>query len=348
MVPEHGVAAEFGFYDLLKATHVIDASVATTPAGYVVRATTKEVPQIPLTDVTATFFGDPAAKDGAGEGEPHVAMFTNPSDCSGERVVSTVHMDSWQEPGAYASNGTPEGEPLVESPGWVSARSDEWPKGGSVTPATSAPITGCDLLRFAPSAFTVLPDIATGGSSSGGGSTTAVSKSDSPDVVATPPLSDEVVTLPLGLIPNPAAASGLEGCSEVQIGWLGETKAIISNQRTSLACGASEVGRGQESLSSQAAVKLKRMVMRTEAERRAEGQGLVNPVARGSYLHDVRSGVQSGSGEGSLRLSISRRASERIIAMSGSSSCSKAAINSPRMSRASSGLASAVRMRALL
>src|SRR6202034_2785423 len=45
MVPEKGVVAEFGFRDLLHNTHVIVASVAPTPQGYVVRAVAHEVPQ---------------------------------------------------------------------------------------------------------------------------------------------------------------------------------------------------------------------------------------------------------------------------------------------------------------
>ena len=149
MVPEHGVAAEFGFYDALKATHVLYASVAPTVSGYVVRATTRGVPQITLTDAIATFFGDPAAKDEDHDGEPHIPFFTNPSDCSsGQPRVSTVHLDSWQQPGAFNDNGTPPGEPLVESANWVSAGSN---------PTESPPVTGCNLLRFEPS-LTAQPD----------------------------------------------------------------------------------------------------------------------------------------------------------------------------------------------
>ena len=37
IVPEHGVAAEFGFIDVLHGAHVLYASVVPTPAGYVLR-----------------------------------------------------------------------------------------------------------------------------------------------------------------------------------------------------------------------------------------------------------------------------------------------------------------------
>jgi hypothetical protein len=222
LVPESGAAAEFGFNDGLDSTHAIYASVLPTSSGYLLRATTREVPQVPLTDATATFFGVPAVKDETG-GAP-VAMFTNPSYCSGEPLLSSVHLDSWQAPGPFSSNGTPEGAPDVEGPNWVSAASSQWPPpGGSVTPAVTGAVTGCDQLRFAPEAFSALPDTTVADSPSGLTLDEQVPQSEQPGVLATPPLRDESVTLPAGLIPNPAAASGLTGCSEAQIGWLGGT-----------------------------------------------------------------------------------------------------------------------------
>ncbi len=213
MVPEHGVAAEFGFYDALKATHVLYASVAPTVSGYVVRATTPGVPQITLTDAIATFFGDPAAKDEDMDGEPHIPFFTNPSDCSsGQPRVSTVHLDSWRQPGAFNDNGTPVGEPLVESANWVSASSN---------PTESPPVTGCDLLRFEPS-LTARPDTTVADSPTGLTVELKVPQAaQTQGALATPPLRDATVTLPLGLITNPSAASGLASCTEAQIGWLG-------------------------------------------------------------------------------------------------------------------------------
>jgi hypothetical protein len=215
MVPEQGVAAEFGFYDGLKATHVLYASVAPTPAGYVVRATSPGVPQISLTDVIATFFGDPATKDNDQDGEPHIPFFTNPSDCSsGQPRVSAVHVDSWQQPGAFGVNGTPAGEPLVESANWFSTSS---------SPAESPPVTGCDLLRFEPS-LSAQPDTTAADSPTGLDFDLKVPQAaQTQGALATPPLRDATVVMPAGLIPNPSAASGLASCSEAQIGWLGAT-----------------------------------------------------------------------------------------------------------------------------
>ncbi len=219
MVPSRGAAAEFGFVDGLGSPHAIYASLAPTPAGYVVRAINREVPQIGLTNVTATFFGDPALRDGSPS--TPVPMFTNPSDCSSGPPAATVHLDSWQEPGAFASNATPQGEPEVGEPNWVSLAGDQWPVGGTVTPATTAAVTGCNLLHFNPSAFTVKPDTQTADSPTGLTFDLKIPQPETVGALATPPLRDASVTLPAGLTVDPSAGNGLQACSEAQIGWLG-------------------------------------------------------------------------------------------------------------------------------
>ena len=54
-----------------------------------------------------------------------------------------MHVDSWQDPGGYESDGTPD----FAGPGWVSAQAPTYPEG----------LTGCDLLQFDPS-LTLLPE----------------------------------------------------------------------------------------------------------------------------------------------------------------------------------------------
>jgi hypothetical protein len=218
MVPEHGVAAEFGYADLLHGTHAIVAGVAPTPAGYVLRAIAREVPQVALTDLLASVYGDPAAQQqeiARLEGEEPLtatpsAMLTSPSDCSGESLKTTVHVDSWQQPGTF----NPDGTPNVEEPGshgWVSLTSE------------APPVSGCDALRFAPDGFSVQPETSAADSPTGLSVDLRVPQSGSerPEVLATPPLRDAVVSLPAGLAINLSAAGGLQACSEAQIGWLG-------------------------------------------------------------------------------------------------------------------------------
>jgi len=198
MVPEHGVAAEFGFTDNLYNVHVIYSNVVPSAHGYVLRATTSEIPEIALTDIVLTLYGDPAAKDGGGVAP--AALFTNPSGCSGEALVTSIHMDSWSSPGRYRADGTPD----FSDPNWVASSSE------------SPPVTGCNALRFEPS-LSVRPETTAADSPTGLEVDVSTPQSQVPGALATPPLRHGVVTLPAGLTVNPAAASGLGACSEAQI-----------------------------------------------------------------------------------------------------------------------------------
>jgi len=199
IVPEHGVAAEFGYTDVTHVSHVLYASVAPTPAGYVLRTTSPDVPQVALASVVVNVYGNPAARDGSGN--VPVAQFTNPADCSGEPLTSTIHMDSWQNPGSYNADGSPN----LSDPSWVSA--------GSEAP----PVTGCDQLQFSGS-LTAQPETTQGDAPSGLNVELRVPQSENPETLATPPLRKAVVALPAGLAVDPSAAGGLAVCSLGQIG----------------------------------------------------------------------------------------------------------------------------------
>ncbi|HEV3047025.1 MAG TPA: hypothetical protein VGY13_06645 [Solirubrobacteraceae bacterium] len=217
MVPEGGVAAEFGFKDLLHNTHVIVANVAPTPAGYVLRAVGHEVPQVALASILTSFYGEPGPRQKEAaelEGEtvpaiPPVAMFTNSTDCSGEPLKTTVFMDSWQQPGSFNANGTPKIEEGPGSHGWASMSTE------------SPPVTGCGALRFQPSAFTVKPDTTMADSATGLTFDLKLPQDEEPGQLATPALRAATVALPPGLTVSPSAATGLAACSAAQIGWLG-------------------------------------------------------------------------------------------------------------------------------
>jgi hypothetical protein len=198
MAAEHGVAAEFGFVDLLAGSHVLYANVAPTPAGYVLRSTSPDIPQVPLTDVIVTLFGNPAVRDNSGI--TPVALFTNPSDCSATGLSSSVHMDSWQNPGPFA----PGGQPDLTDPRWVST-SSPYP-----TP------TGCNKLQFA-STLSLQPDTTVADSPSGVDVDIKVPQSEQPNTLGTPPLKKAVVRLPEGFTVNPGAADGLGACSPAQV-----------------------------------------------------------------------------------------------------------------------------------
>jgi len=46
-----------------------------------------------------------------------VPFLTNPTACTGEPVVATIYMDSWEDPGTYNADGTTK----VDDGKWASA-----------------------------------------------------------------------------------------------------------------------------------------------------------------------------------------------------------------------------------
>jgi hypothetical protein len=198
LVPEHGVAAEFGFIDVLKTSHVLYARVVPSPDGYVLRTTAPDIPQVTLTAINATFYGNPVARNATGQ--TPVAMFTNPSSCDGRPLRTTVYVDSWQHPARFKADGTPD----LSDANWASASS------------TSPPVTRCDKLRFS-SSLSAQPQTTVADSPSGLDVAVKVPQSSDPATLATPPLKKAVVTLPAGFTVNPSSADGLGACSPAQI-----------------------------------------------------------------------------------------------------------------------------------
>jgi hypothetical protein len=198
LVPEHGVAAEFGFRDTVKGSHVFYARVVPGPEGYVLQATAPDAPQLALTNVIATFYGDPAARDESSS--PPLALFTMPSSCDGRPLTTTLHIDSWVHPASWNADGTPD----LADPSWKSISS------------SSPPVTGCEKLRFQGS-LSLQPDTTVADSPAGVNVDIKVPQSEDPGTLATPPLKKAVVTLPPDFTVNPASADGLGACSPAQI-----------------------------------------------------------------------------------------------------------------------------------
>ena len=203
MVPEYGRAGEFAYVDSLNGPHVFYVSVVPTAKGYVLQAVNPDIPQIRLNHIVVTFYGDPAERDGTGNA--NIPFFTNPTACSNGPMVATIYMDSWQHPGNYSADGTPD---LQHDPNWVKATSQ------------SPAVTGCNALQFTP-ALTVQPTTQQADSPSGMQFDMRLPQSEEAGVKAAPALKTATVTLPAGLIVNPSSAGALQSCSEAQIGWLG-------------------------------------------------------------------------------------------------------------------------------
>jgi hypothetical protein len=203
MVPEEGAAAEFAYVDTLAGPHVLYANVAPSSHGYVLRTVAREIPQVTLRHVEVVFYGNPSERDAAGN--TPLAFFTNPSSCSSEPLETELHVDSWQHPGRLTTSG----EPDLTDPNWVGISSK------------SAPVTGCNELKFEPETFSFQPETTTADSPTGAALDLRIPQPESPASLASPPLRSAKVTLPPGLVVNPAAASGLGVCSAGQIGWTG-------------------------------------------------------------------------------------------------------------------------------
>jgi hypothetical protein len=201
ILPERGYAAELGFIDLTGGTHVLYASLAPTPAGYVLRTTSREIPALHLYEVLVSVFGDPAARDESGG--PQVPTFTNPSHCTGEPLTTSIHVDSWQAPGSY----NPDGTPNFSNPNWVASSFE------------SPPVSGCAALEglFNPT-IEALPESTQADSPTGLQVNLKVPQTTGPETLGTPPLRDAVVTLPEGMTVNPSQANGLQACSLAQVG----------------------------------------------------------------------------------------------------------------------------------
>ena len=201
LVPEHGVAAEFGYDDSLHGAHALYARVVPSPNGYVLQVTAPYAPQIDLDKIVTTFWGDPAQPPaGAQTGLTPQAMFTMPSACDGQPLTTTVYVDSWQHPGAFNADGTPD----LSDPTWKSATS------------TSPPMAGCDRLRFSAS-MSAQPETSVADSPSGLTFDLKVPQTETPGTLATPPLDDASVTLPPGFTVNPSSAQGLGACTPAEI-----------------------------------------------------------------------------------------------------------------------------------
>ena len=139
---------------------------------------------LPALGTTLTLWGVPA--DHNGSGQPRVPFMTNPTQCS-LPLTTGMRATQW---GAT---------------GWVSAS------------ATQDPPTGCDRLSVAPE-VTGANETYRADTPSGYRVDLSVPQNADPDGIATPTVRRIDVTLPQGTSLNPAAADGLQACTDAQLG----------------------------------------------------------------------------------------------------------------------------------
>jgi hypothetical protein len=215
LVPPKGVAAAFGF--TLPAAKQIDITILAsvrTGGDYGVTTVVSDVSQAEeLLDTSVTLWGVPgdpshdaqrglrcvyvpfsgySACPGPG-GQPFTGIvmpfLTNPTLC-GSPLPTTLTVDSWQNQGVFLSP----------------------------SPAISPAPTECGLVPFSP-AVTIQPTSHAADTPTSLDFDLAVPQDglSNPSAIAEAHLRNTAVTLPQGMSVNPAAADGLQGCSDAQI-----------------------------------------------------------------------------------------------------------------------------------
>jgi hypothetical protein len=182
-----GHAARFAFVVAGLAVVNINADLVNVNGEYRIRTSIDSVSQlIPVLATELTLWGVPA--DHNGSGAPRTAFLRNPTKCGGP-VTTTLNVSPWTAPNDFQT-------------------------AQSTTP--SGPIE-CENVPFDPT-ITVTPDTAQADTPTGLRVDIDVPQSDDPGEIATGHLDDAIVTLPVGMVISPGLASGLEGCSDAQLG----------------------------------------------------------------------------------------------------------------------------------
>ncbi len=227
LVPSRGEPARFGMEVIGKVPIVIDTSVRTGK-DYDVVATVKDATETAgLLSTQATFWGVPgdprhnsargwecvaggefakqAGKPCPASSEvPQQPFLTLPTSCPAnpgkEPLTSLVEADSWANPGTF----------LSAEYSWLSATGQ------------GLGMDGCNQLPFTPD-VKVTPEVHSASTPTGLTVKVEVPQKTTLEAngLAEADVRDTTVTLPEGVELSPAAANGLEACSEVQIGYQG-------------------------------------------------------------------------------------------------------------------------------
>lgn len=198
IVPSPGEPAAFMFVVAISPVR-LDTSVLSD-GNYAVKVTAGDLGQIePPVASSVTIWGVPADHQGPGSvgyigfnqfqhiggpsaTAPRVPLLSNPTQCS-RPLTAVAEADFWRKPGVFSSQEVSMGT-----------------------------LTGCLNTPFE-SSFTLLPDTLEAGAPAGFHFDLHVNNQDVPDSPATSDVKRVALTLPEGVVVNPAAAWGLKACS---------------------------------------------------------------------------------------------------------------------------------------
>lgn len=204
MVPPKGtdIVARLGF---IAVGWPVFVNLRVDPVDYSIVATAEAVSSASgLSEATTTIWGVPS---------DHV------HDKDRITPEEAVYGNTPAEPREVTPSGPFLSNPTDCSPGRqvrVTARSYQLPDQPSTKFVSFPPITGCGKLGFAPSFTTALTN-PEASAPSGLDTELSISQDESPQGLSTSTMKSARVTLPPGFAINPAAADGLEACSDEQV-----------------------------------------------------------------------------------------------------------------------------------
>ncbi len=241
LVPPPDAPAEFGF-NIYGNVVTLKARLRGAP-DYGISVDAENVPEaLGLQGTTVTFWGVPADHSHDHEracpgeqapwsggptcpsGAPLSAFLRDPTSCTdpvdpqATGLLTSIHTDSWANPGARDAQG----EADLEDPAWQTASFLSHEPPGLPTPPLSqgSPqlLTGCEHVPFAPS-FTIAPlTPATTGEPAAFAFDLNMPQNNNPTAIGEADLKKAIVTLPPGVRVNPSSAGGLGACTPEQIG----------------------------------------------------------------------------------------------------------------------------------
>ena len=164
-------------------------------------------------------------------------FISNVTECTGDPLSTRIAIDQFQQPGSWISDGRPL-DPVSGKIGGPNGDPDYTDPNWRVYESPAPPMTGCEKAPFDPAAA-FAPTSTAPDSASGLNVSIDIPQNDDPPAavaqnpgeeagapahwrsdagVATAHLDKTVVTLPEGMSVNPSAATGLQACSNEQIG----------------------------------------------------------------------------------------------------------------------------------
>ena len=197
LVPNFGSAAKFGF-TTGEVPIVLEASLTSQPPYMPVVSTTNISQVAAFYGAEPIFWGVPTADShdaerGGSSTAEELPFISLPTSCEGP-IRTDLSITSWlgsKDSASFLSHGTGGPEDLL-------------------------PMTGCNALEFEPT-LEARPTTNVADSPSGLEVDLHIPQNEDPEGTATAHLRDTTITLPEGLVVNPAEANGLDVCSPSQV-----------------------------------------------------------------------------------------------------------------------------------